>query len=127
MELLGHGTLYIQRGVASGDCYKRFTLCRKYLDAYLNISGAVLIIMDSGSIRIAYCGYRSTVISTLDSVMIRRDFNMHGTEMSCSSKDVLSLQTKMTEKRPLNKYCVLGVPGELGFATRSEYIDFNPY
>ena len=47
MEFFGLGTLYIQRGVTSGACYKMFTLCRKYLDAYLKKSGAVLTIMDS--------------------------------------------------------------------------------
>ena len=51
VELFCHGILYIQPGVASGACYKRFTLCRKYLDAYLETSGVMLIIMKSGSIR----------------------------------------------------------------------------
>ena len=64
MELFGHGTLYIQRGVASGARSKRFTLCRKYISRRIfKISGVTLFIMDFGRIKIPYCGHHETVNS----------------------------------------------------------------
>ena len=55
VELFGHGTLYIQRGVVSKARSKRFTLCRKYISRCIfKISGVTLTTMDFGRIKIPY-------------------------------------------------------------------------
>ena len=112
--VIWHGTLYIQRGVASGARFKRFTLCRKYISRRIfTIIGVSLIIMDFGRIKNSYCGHHETVNSTLNSVMVRRKFNLSVTEMTCNFVDVLSPSDKIDANN------------ELCFATRSESIDFH--
>ena len=65
MELLGHDTLYTQRGVISGVSHKRFTSCRIYLDAYLRDSGAMLSIIKASTSIPLECHTNSWMYSVL--------------------------------------------------------------